>query len=175
MRATLRLTAMAVLATGLLTGCSQTVPLQPATHAADPDCAAVTARLPETVDDSGVFLQRETNAQGTSAWGSPAAVILRCGVEVPDPTASLDCITLDGIDWLRDPEDDPNFVFTTYGRDPAIEVIVNSLDASGTNALQDLASAISIIPADRACVAPEDVFGEFGGEDTPTPEATPAD
>ncbi|MCU1405107.1 MAG: hypothetical protein JWQ43_1410 [Glaciihabitans sp.] len=172
MRATLRLTATAALATLILTGCTQTVALKPAEFATDPQCAEVITRLPDVVDDD--LQQRETNAQGTSAWGSPSDILLRCGVPVPDPTAELDCITLDGIDWLRDPADDPNFVFTTYGRDPAIEVIVNSVNASGTNALNDLSSAISIIPADRACVSPEDVFGSTTPTATPTPVETDA-
>jgi hypothetical protein len=168
MSATLRRSATAVLALGLLTGCAQSVPLSPASDAANPECAEVVTRLPETVAE---LEQRDTNAQATSAWGSPADVLLYCGVAVPDPTATLVCVTVDGIDWLRDPEDDPNFTFITYGRDPAISVVVNSENVSGTNALTDLSTAISIIPAERACVTPDEILEDGAPVETPT-EAT---
>ena len=63
--------------------------------------------LPDTVS---TLPQRETNAQGTGAWGEPADIVLRCGVPVPDPTSSLPCDTVDGIDWLL--KSDPDNVFT---------------------------------------------------------------
>lgn len=149
-RRTLRLFVLAPLVL-LLAGCAQVVALEPAADAANPKCAAVVVRLPESV--AGLE-SRETNAQGTGAWGEPAAVILRCGVPVPAPTASLPCITVDGIDWLRDDKDDPNFVFTTYGRDPAVEVIIDDRKASGLSTLTDLSSAVSAIPAEGGCVTP---------------------
>jgi hypothetical protein len=171
MRATLRLSALAVLALGLLTGCASSVPLTPATDAANPECAEVITRLPESVAS---LVQRDTNAQGTSAWGTPADVLLYCGVDVPDPTASLSCVTVDGIDWLRDPADDPNFTFITYGRDPAIAVVVNSESVSGGTALTDLSAAISIIPAERACVTPDEILegGSPVDDATNTPDDT---
>jgi hypothetical protein len=104
-------------------------------------------------------------------------VLLHCGVPVPDPTSTLTCVTVDGIDWLRDPADDPKFAFITYGRDPAIEVIVDSEAVGGGTALTDLSLAVSIIPATRACISPEETLS--GGEPvdstpTPTDTATPA-
>jgi hypothetical protein len=163
MRATLRLTAVAALAL-TLSGCAQSVALRPAEDAVNPECAEVITRLPETVAE---FEQRPTNAQATGAWGSPADVLLYCGVAVPDPTSALTCVTVDGIDWLRDPADDPNFTFTTYGRDPAISVVVNSEAVSGGTALTDLSTAISIIPAERACVTPDQILE--GGEPVESP------
>jgi len=158
MKATLRLTAAAglVLALGALTACAPTVALTPSDDATNPECAAVITRLPETAAELEI---RETNAQGTAAWGSPeTSVILHCGVDVPDPTASLACFTYKGIDWLRDPADDPRFAFITYGRDPAIRVIVDSEDGvSGNAVLDDIATAVSIIPAERNCISPLDV------------------
>ncbi len=135
----------------LLSGCSATLALEPADDAINPACAAVVVRLPDTVS---TLPARETNAQGTGAWGSPASVILRCGVPVPAPTATLPCVTVDGIDWLRDDTGDPNFVFTTYGREPAIEVIVNSDAASGLEALTDLAFAVASTTRVGGCVTP---------------------
>ena len=142
-------------ATLLLGGCTPTVALHPADDAINTACAQVIVGLPETV--AGLD-QRKTDAQGTSAWGEPTAVILRCGVPVPPPTAEYPCFTVDGVDWLRNEDDAPNYIFTTYGRDPAVEVIVDGDAASGADALRDLAFAVSITPKKGECIAPEDVF-----------------
>jgi hypothetical protein len=154
-----RMTALAAVATALLTGCVQAVPLEPADSANDPACADVTVRLPDTVADKP---KRETTAQATGAWGDPAAVILHCGVAVPGPTTDA-CIALNGVDWIADESDAANdtYRYTTYGRDPAVEVVINA-DAetggvSGTTALIDLTSAVSVIPATSACLSPDDI------------------
>jgi hypothetical protein len=64
-----------------------------------------------------------------------------------------------GIDWLRDDRDAPRFIFTTYGLNPATEVIVDSELASGTDALRELARAIgSQSEPVQACIDPSDVF-----------------
>ncbi|MGV8912016.1 MAG: DUF3515 family protein [Rhodoglobus sp.] len=176
MRSTTRTPVIAMLAmvplVATLGGCAAILPLEPANDAANPTCAEVIVRLPDTV--AGLDM-RETNAQGTGAWGEPANVLLRCGVAVPDPTAALACVTApdDGIDWLRDDSDAPNYVFTTYGRDPAMQVIIDSDgdpdvegdEVSGLDALTELAGAVSQIPADRFCVALSDA-------PAPTPDAS---
>lgn len=137
----------------LLAGCAPTVALEPGEDAASPLCAEVTVRLPDTV---ATLTKRLTNAQATGAWGEPTAVILRCGVPAPAPTSELPCVTVEGIDWLRDDSDDPTFVFTSYGRTPAVEVIVDSTAASGLDALTDVAFAVGQLPTDGACLAPGD-------------------
>ncbi len=161
MRST-RATLLAALVAPLLlvlAGCAPVVVLDPAADAANPACAPMMVRLPETV---GGLHSRETDAQATAAWGQPAYVLLRCGVPSPAPTATLPCITVAGIDWLRDDTKDPNFVFTTYGRTPAVEVIIDSIGdpnvandgVSGFEALSNLGPAVGEIPATRACVSP---------------------
>jgi hypothetical protein len=145
--------ALHLLVLPLLAGCAPIVALKPAADAVNPACAKVIVALPETVAE---LPSRETDAQATAAWGTPTGVILRCGVPVPDPTATLPCITVQGVDWLRDGTNDPNYVFTTYGRDPAVEVIFNGTDVSGLSTLTDLAIAVAKIPATRECIAPED-------------------
>jgi len=141
----------------LLASCSASVALEPAPDAANPACAAVIVAL-RNIDSVAELPARETDAQGTGAWGNPTGVILHCGVPVPAPTASLPCVTVDGVDWLRDDTDDPNFVFTTYGRDPAVEVIVNDTAASALAALTDLSAAVIEIPATGKCIAAEDTL-----------------
>lgn len=140
----------------LLAGCSPIVALEPAEDAASPLCAEVTVRLPDTVDE---LAKRQTNAQATGAWGEPTAVLLRCGVPSPAPTSKLPCLTVEGVDWLRDDSDDPIFVFTTYGRTPAVEVIVDYSTASAFDALVDVAFAVSQLPVEGACLSPDDVQG----------------
>ncbi|MCY7413441.1 MAG: DUF3515 domain-containing protein [Salinibacterium sp.] len=144
---------------GLLAGCAPTVALEPADDAVNPACAEVIVRLPDTVAE---LPRRSTNAQATGAWGEPTAVILRCGVPVPAPTAALACVTVDGVDWLRDDSNDPSFVFTTYGRNPAIEVIIDSNTVSGFGALNDLARAVSQLPIEGKCLSPDQAEQPLG-------------
>jgi Protein of unknown function (DUF3515) len=174
MKSTLALAAVAVAAVGLLTGCSPTVALSPAASATSAKCASVVVLLPDTVS---TLPQRETNAQGTGAWGEPPDIILHCGVPVPDPTSALPCDSVDGIDWLLNSKRAPVYTFTTYGRDPAVSVTVNAKDvkADGNQALNDLAIAVAAIPAKHHCIAPQEVIqdGEPVAESTPTPTPTP--
>ncbi|MCU1509196.1 MAG: hypothetical protein JWR53_1892 [Glaciihabitans sp.] len=148
----------------VLCGCTPTIPLQPAADATNPKCASVIVHLPATV--AGLS-SRQTNAQSTAAYGDPTRILLHCGVAVPDPTAALPCVTVEGIDWLRDDSGDPNFVFTTYGRNPAVQLVVND-KASSTGALTDVAVAVGTIPSTRKCIAPADPFGPV-----PTPTGVP--
>jgi hypothetical protein len=127
-----------------------------APDATDPDCAAVVVRLPDTVAG---LAERETNAQATGAWGQPASVLLRCGVEPPGPTTDR-CVSVDGVDWIIDESDAPNYLFTTYGRTPAVEVLVDNDVVSGTTAIADLSAVVSAIPAEGGCVAIDDTVIE---------------
>lgn len=144
--------ALAVAGVGVLAGCTQPVTFDTAPDATDPDCAAVVVRLPDTVAGLG---ERETNAQGTGAWGQPASVLLRCGVEPPGPTTDR-CVSVDGVDWIIDESDAPRFLFTTYGRTPAVEVLVDNDVVSGSTAIADLSPAVAAIPAEGGCVALDD-------------------
>jgi hypothetical protein len=139
--------------TVLLTGCTATVPLKPSRDAANPACADLIVRLPAAV---GALPERETNAQSTGAWGTPAAVLLHCGVAVPVPT-TLPCLNVNGIDWIEDDSKAPIYRYTTYGRDPATELVIDSGKVSGSTVLVDLTQAVSAIPATRQCLGFEDL------------------
>ena len=149
-----RMTSLAVAATLALGGCASIVPMQPATDADNPDCASVIVRLPDLVADQP---KRETNAQATGAWGTPAAVLLTCGVTVPGPTTQPR-VEINGIDWIEDDTDAPLYRYTTFGRTPAIEVAVDSNAVSGTTALVDLGGAVSYLPQTGQCTDLSDVF-----------------
>jgi hypothetical protein len=172
MKTKLGVAAVAVVAIGLLSGCSPTVALSPAANATNARCASVSVLLPNTVS---TLVQRQTDAQGTGAWGTPADILLYCGAPVPDPTSSLPCVTVDGIDWLRNDKDAPVYVFTTYGRNPAVTVKINSknVKADGNQALSDLAIAVASIPSKHHCVAPIETLQDGQPVAEPTPTATP--
>lgn len=57
----------------------------------------------------------------TAAWGDPA-IIARCGVSALHPT-TLECLAVDDVDWVVEPLSDGTR-FTTYGRSPAMQVLV---------------------------------------------------
>jgi hypothetical protein len=133
---------LVVLAGPVLTGCAPIVALTPAPDANNADCAAVIVRLPDLV---GGLQKRQTDAQATGAWGDPDAVVLTCGVEVP-AASELPCIDK-GIFWLRDDSHDGYWLFTSFGRDPAVDVVVDRDIASGPGVvLEDLENAVSFTP-----------------------------
>lgn len=148
-----------LVASALLAACGSSVELEPAPEASDPVCARVLINMP---DELAGAKKRNTTTQASRAWGEPP-ITLRCGVEPPGPTTDR-CVTAidasgESIDWVMREIGDPGveentWHFTTYGRDPAIEVIV-PVEYAGTDAtgvLGTLGEYISQIPATRECV-----------------------
>jgi len=154
-RLTLITCAAAMLA---LTGCSTTVALTPAEDANNPQCAEVTVRLPQSIAEQD---RRWTDAQATGAYGSDGktTVIVTCGVTVPGPTAELQCVTLEGIDWLVDESEAPKMRMTSYGRNPAVQVFVDTEVVSANKVLTSpgLVSGLRMIDAESACTAPDEL------------------
>ena len=130
----------------LLSACAGIVPMTPAEDANNPLCAEVTVRL----GDVAGLPKRETNAQATGAWGDPASVLLTCGLEAPAPT-TLPCVSVNGVDWIIDDAQKPLYIFTTYGRTPAVQVALDSGAVSGSTVLADLSLPVASIPQERAC------------------------
>lgn len=141
---------VASLALLTLSGCAATVNLEPAEDSNNPGCAEVMVRLPSQL---GGLQERYTNAQATAAWGEPTAVLLRCGLE-PVEVSTLPCVTAAGIDWLVDDSLAPSYRFISYARFPAVEVIVDSDNASGITSLEGIAGAVAQLPVTKACLAP---------------------
>lgn len=149
------LTAAAV----MLAGCSPVVSMAPAAeNANDPECAAVTVRLPDAISSYGI---RQTDAQATAAWGDPTVALLYCGVPVPE-ASDLPCVEINDIFWLRE-EVPAGLAFTTYGRDPAVRLVVdvpeNPADAPIPPGvvLDELSNAVSFTsPTGRQCLDVED-------------------
>jgi hypothetical protein len=140
-----------------LAGCTPTLTLEPAADANNPGCADAIVRMPDTVD---VYALRQTNAQATAAWGEPAIALLFCGVPVP-AASDLPCVEVNGIQWLREevPRGDgtTDLAFTTYGRDPAVRVVVDTSVIGPGIVLDEIATAVAYLPTNgRACTALED-------------------
>lgn len=146
-RRVLACTIFGLLGIGMLSACSPTVSLDPANGANTYGCAEVSVRLPTKL---GSLPRRQTDAQSTAAWGTPAAVIARCGVTAPK-VSTLRCLTVANVDWLIDESQAPKYTFISYGRSPATEVIVDSRKASGDVALTTIADAIKVVPATSHC------------------------
>ena len=154
---------VAVAALGVLValaGCAPAVVVPPADAADDPDCARVVLALP---DELGGLRRVETTSQATTAWGEPTRpVVLRCGVEPPEPTTDP-CVDADDgttqVDWVArsgEPREDgsADWTFVTYGRDPAVEVRVPA-EVAGTGStsfLLDLGPAVALVEQTRECL-----------------------
>lgn len=135
-----------------LSGCAPVVDVAPAKDAANPACAPMMVALPDTMGDAGL---RKTNSQATAAWGDPSKVILRCGVNVPGPTTDR-CVSVNGIDWVIK-EGDPVWTLTTFGREPATEILMNPDQISSATVLAELSAAAGKIRATRNCVGQEEL------------------
>jgi Protein of unknown function (DUF3515) len=133
----------------VIAGCASTVSLEPAEGSNDAACADVIVRLPDEIDGQN---RRWTDAQGTGAWGDPAAVLVTCGVTPPGPTEQK-CITIGGVDWIVDETAAPTFLLTTYGRTPAVEVFYDNEIVSGNDVLDRLATSVSQLPMDGECTS----------------------
>jgi hypothetical protein len=139
---------IAVVASLTLAGCSPTVALTSAPNANAVRCASVTIALPDTVAGQA---SRQTNAQATGAWGNPVTVVLYCGTPVQGPTTKP-CVTVNGVDWVKENESVKHAVFTAFGRSPGIEVVVDGRNVSGVTVLDDLADAVSVLPQKAKCL-----------------------
>ncbi|MBG6181402.1 DUF3515 family protein [Arthrobacter sp. CAN_A1] len=150
MRASRLIAPLAVVILGL-TACSPIVGVEAAADAANPECASVMVSLPEVVAENEL---RETNSQATAAWGDPSQVVLRCGVAVPGPTTDS-CASVNGVDWIIQEEADV-WRATTYGRDPAVEVLFDPNEVPSSTILVDLGAAVSLVAQDSECLSVND-------------------
>ncbi|WP_104088257.1 DUF3515 family protein [Arthrobacter sp. GMC3] len=148
-----RITApMAALTLVVLTGCAPSVEVSAAEDSNNPACAPMMVALPDTLADAP---KRTTTSQATAAWGDPSLLVLRCGVPVPGPTTDS-CVSVNGVDWVIK-EGDPAWTLTTYGRNPATEIVFDPKKIASSSVLPELANAAAKIPSTRECVGTQDV------------------
>ncbi|GAA4526339.1 DUF3515 domain-containing protein [Brachybacterium paraconglomeratum] len=155
----LALPAAGLMALGLVS-CG-TVQVPAGVDAANPACADIVLGVPPEV----LGMERsETSSQGTAAWGSGEdTIVMRCGVTPPGPTTEL-CTTLaDGsgveVDWIVQELEGEVFLYTTYGREPAIDVTVprSAAPDQPSGAALSLSQVISRnIEATDFCIGPGD-------------------
>ncbi|WP_206446136.1 DUF3515 family protein [Agrococcus sp. KRD186] len=150
--------AAAAIALLALSGCARPISLPPAEEASDPGCAEVMVRLPPQIGDDSLPVpleQRDTTSQGSSAWGDPSAIALRCGVPVPAPSTER-CISIeltsDGtVDWLEVAQEENVWTFVSYGRSPATEVVVDTSVVTAATALEAVSKAVDRTELVGAC------------------------
>jgi hypothetical protein len=138
--------AVAAAAALALSACAPPVAVQAADDAANPLCAEMMVALPQELAGHAL---RPTNSQATAAWGDPAQVVLRCGVTVPPPSTDP-CVGANGVDWLAK-EGEPAWTLTTYGREPATELLFDPNAVPSSTVLAEIASAAARIPASGEC------------------------
>jgi len=137
-----------VLGAAVLSGCSSAVEVTAPPQARSAACAAAADRWPATVSGKGrVDTTADTDA--VAAWGDPP-VIARCGLSALGPTTEQ-CLDVDGVDWVVRQASD-GAVFTTFGRDPAIEVLVPRAYAPEPLLLPAFGPAVTALPSNgRTC------------------------
>lgn len=133
--------ALATSALLVLTACAPSVTIEEAGDANNPSCASMMVALPDSLADAK---RRTTTAQATAAWGEPSVAVLRCGVAVPGPTTDK-CVTVNGVDWVIK-EDGATWTFTTYGRNPATELLLTENKIPSDTALTEISAAAAKIP-----------------------------
>ena len=94
-------------------------------------------------------VETTADTEAVVAWGDPP-VIARCGLGALGPTTEQ-CLDVDGVDWVvREASD--GAVFTTFGRDPAIEVLVPDAYAPEPLLLPAFGDAARALPGNgRTC------------------------
>ena len=130
----------------LLAACGSTAEVGVPMDAEAPVCAK--AAWPQTVDDLPRVTTRP-QSPAIAAWGSPS-IIARCGLPALTPTTD-ECVTVNDVDWVVRPLSDGTAA-TTYGREPAIEVLVPAQYGAAGMLLPLFADVAKTLPANgRRC------------------------
>jgi len=126
----------------VLSACTSTVEVTVPGAGTGTECAAVGELWP--VEVSGMP-RRDTDpaSPAVAAWGDPA-VVARCGVAAAAPT-EVDCLEVDGVGWIPEELSD-GIRFTSFGTEPAVEVLVPSAYAPEGLLLPAFAPAARALP-----------------------------
>lgn len=142
------LVAAVLAAAFTLAACSHAPEVSLAPQSGAPPCAKVS--WPASVSGHP---QEATDPQAPSvaAWGDPA-IIARCGLAPLPPTID-DCVSVDGLDWVVRGLSDGSMA-TTYGRDPAIEVLVPAAYGPAPLLLPVFGDVVKTLPSNgRRCTS----------------------
>ncbi|MHB1473295.1 MAG: DUF3515 family protein [Dermatophilaceae bacterium] len=127
---------------GALAACSSSTDVAAPAGAGSAACRSVAAHWPKTVGGQSLRAT-SSSSDAVRAWGNPA-IIARCGVAPIGPTTDQ-CLAVSGVDWVAHRLTD-GVRFTTYGRSPAIEVLVPSAYKPEPLVLPAFGAAASVIP-----------------------------
>ena len=114
-------------------------------------CESVASAWPTTVGgQSARTVDPDGGVKGdAAAWGEPA-IIATCGWPALGPT-DKQCLDVNGIFWVVEPLSD-GVRFTTFGREPAIEVLVPHAYAPEPLVLPAFGPAAKALPTNgRRC------------------------
>lgn len=125
-----------------LGGCSSGVEVSPAPGASTAGCRDIATHWPQRV---GTLERRDLadDVPTAAAWGDPA-VVARCGVSAIPPTTT-ECIESDGVGWIPEQLTD-GWKFTSFGTDPALEVLVPQAYDPGSLLLPAFTAAARSLP-----------------------------
>ena len=146
-RSTLSTAAALGVAAVVLSACSSdAVEVAVPSAASEPACASAPLLWPATVSGMPRRRHRPRLARRSRAWGDPA-IIARCGVAALGPDRPTECLDrrrgrLGGRSPLSD-----GTRFTTFGRDPAVEVLVPKTYAPEPLLLPVFAPVAKALPA----------------------------
>ncbi|WP_462417843.1 DUF3515 family protein [Kytococcus sp. Marseille-QA3725] len=146
----LRATVVLLVAGSALAGCSRgEVDVTPAPLADEAACREAAGKFPESVAGAVEQPVPEDAADSAAAWGNPA-IVARCGAADPGPTTDR-CLTVRGVDWVVQDLDD-GIALVTYGRTPALEVLVPSRYPQSADLVASFADAAkSLEDNGRSC------------------------
>ncbi|MFT4147560.1 MAG: DUF3515 domain-containing protein [Micrococcaceae bacterium] len=144
-----------------LTACSgplafDTLAVEAAPDSNNPNCAKIMLAMPKKVSD---FKQRETTSQGTTAYGDPSVLIVRCGLPAIQATSDP-CVSVNDIDWIskQDTEKPDTWIFTSYGKSPTVEVLLDNTKISSSDALVIFSDIMEKMPSNgHKCLSVKDV------------------
>jgi hypothetical protein len=125
-----------------LAGCARTVTVTLPARAGDQVCVKAGAAYPASVSGREQ-VATDPAAAAVRAWGNPP-IIARCGVTPPGPTTE-ECLTVNDVDWVATPLTDGT-QFVTYGRDPALEVLIPRGDVPEGSLLPAFTVAAQTLP-----------------------------
>lgn len=129
-----------------LAACSRPpVEAEPAPSATSTACTQVATAWPATLRGKDPY-PVSTPSDAVRAWGDrpESSVIARCGVTLPGPTRDT-CFSADGVDWVQAALSD-GVKYVTYGRSPAIEVLIPFKANMDGSSLAAFSSAAKKIP-----------------------------
>ncbi|TBO60168.1 DUF3515 domain-containing protein [Streptomyces kasugaensis] len=123
--------------------------MESAPNASSPLCGEIAKKYPREILGEA---RSDVELPGVAVWGE-STVILRCGLTPPRPTLDP-CFNVNGVDWVLEEGKSGEGMKTliTYGRNPAVEVVISDASPSAGDGLVDLSKVVEGIPQKSKCL-----------------------